>query len=124
MTISEPHLLAPAELGTLTGAVTAVYFSSQGLAFAFGIDPRKSALIISLIVTCVTCYASSANTLPDWVCAIANAFVIYLTAAGTSHATAALAATRRQAKPSNRDKESFPIEEVAPDKQSFWTPWF
>src|SRR5437762_3452829 len=115
-------LLTVHELETLAGAVTAVFFITQGLRFCFGLKPKYVGLFVSLLVVAAGVWVSADHSTSAWIIAIPNAFVIFASATGT--------ATMAEAGLSNLPHRSevrsdHRIEEVkAPAARRFWGAWF
>lgn len=84
------QLLDLPTLATLGGQVLATTAVTNGLARAFNWQPRWLGLIVSLILSLTTGYLANQFSGSGLLLAILNAFVVYLAAAGTSGAGAAL----------------------------------
>lgn len=84
------QLLDLPTLATLGGQVLATTAVTNGLARAFNWQPRWLGLIVSLILSLTTSYLANQFAGSGLFLAVLNAFVVYLAAAGTSGAGAAL----------------------------------
>ncbi len=85
-----PQLLDLGALATLGGQVLAVTAVTNGLARAFNWQPRWLGLVVSLIVSLCVSYFTNQIAGSGAFLAVLNAFVVYLAAAGTSGAGAAI----------------------------------
>ncbi len=112
-------LLSPAELATLGGAVTAVYFVTQGLRHAFGWNPRYVGLFSAIVLACYAPCHVSDYSLSAWVTVVPNAFIIYATASGVAAMSSAASRTRGR----RQISENHGPEEMK-YRTSFWSGWF
>jgi hypothetical protein len=85
-----PQLLDLGALATLGGQVLATTAVTNGLARAFNWQPRWLGLIVALILSLCVSYFGGQMAGSGSFLAILNAFVVYLAAAGTSGAGAAV----------------------------------
>ena len=110
----ESGILSPSDLGTLSGAVTIVYFTTQVLRYVFDVSSKVIGLVISLITSYSSLIVSNDYSLASLVIALPNSFIIYASAVGISRIAS-------QKLPIN--SESDPIEEGEPRK-NFFSSWY
>ena len=110
------RFLAPSELLTLSGAVTAVFFVTQGIRHAFGWNPRYLALLLSLLVAFAGVAVQDDHTPLAWAVALPNGFMIYATSVGF----ASMTGRRQKPKPETNVSSG---EEIA-GTTLFWVPWY
>jgi hypothetical protein len=84
------QLLDLASLGTIGGLTLATTAVTNGLARAFEWQPRWLGLIVSLLVCLATAFFDGTIAGVNLFLAVLNGFVVYLAAAGTSAAGAAI----------------------------------
>jgi hypothetical protein len=113
------QLLDLAALGTIGGQVLATTAVTNGLARAFNWQPRWLGLVVALICCLALAYLTNLTSGLDWFLAVLNAFVVYLAAAGTSSAGAAVVSGPAS------DKREMPGQfENIPNTHGFFRPWF
>jgi hypothetical protein len=119
------HLLTPAEMATLSGAVTAVFLSTHGLRHIFRLDPKPTGFTLSLLVSVAGIYAGTDHSLMSWLTAIPNTFIIYSAAAGVAEITGTkkrgLSGKKTNNATSNDPQQ--PVEEIA-GASGFWRSWY
>ena len=117
-TVSSAKLLTPSELLTQSGAVTSVFFVTQGLRHALGMNPRYVALVLSLLLAFLGASFGGDYTLLAWLVAVPNAFIIYAASVGF----ASMTGQRRRSKPAGGNTPT-EVEETGGGSR-FWTSWF
>ncbi len=116
------QLLDLTALGTIGGLTLATTAVTNGLWRSFGWQPRWLGLVVSLVI-CVATAFFAGNVAPVSIfLAVLNAFVVYLAAAGTSGAGAAIQGDQGQA-PANEGRELPGMDDEPPDRQ-FLRSWF
>jgi hypothetical protein len=106
-------LLTVHELETLAGAVTAVFFVTQGLRFCFGLKPKYVGLFVSFLVAAAGVWVSADHSTAAWIIAIPNAFVIFASATGT----ATMAEAGLSSRPQQRSETTQPDHAIVDFKQ-------
>jgi hypothetical protein len=115
-------LLTVHELETLAGAVTAVFFITQGLRFSFGLKPKYVGLFVSFLVAAAGVWVSADHSTAAWIISIPNAFVIFASATGTATMAEAGLSSLPQRSQGRSDRKT---EEVkTPSARRFWGSWF
>ncbi len=106
---------------TLTGASGATFVVCNGLQRAFDFNPRWLALLVAQIVVIVGTHLSHTGGvgLGDYFVAVLNGFLVYATAAGTTHILGG---------PSEAPAVARGAREVSPpsfgSRRRFLSPWF
>ena len=112
-------LLTASEITTsLTGAVTAVFFVTQGVRSVFGINPRFFGYSMSLLLALLGVWVASDHSLAAWITALPNSFIIYAAAVGFAGITARPGRAKVRAVPGNQH-----IEEIVAQR-GFWRGWY
>ena len=116
------QLLDLTALGTIGGLTLATTAVTNGLWRSFGWQPRWLGLVVSLVI-CVATAVFAGNIAPvNLFLAVLNAFVVYLAAAGSSGAGAAIQGGQGQA-PANEGRELPGTEDDAVGRK-FLRSWF
>ena len=109
------RLLAPSELWTLGGAITAVVVITNGLHYAFGLSHKLVSLVLSLGIAFGAVVASENHSWQAYVVAVPNGFMIYVSAVGVASMSAA--AEQKLRRPSRS-------EEIERPRRVFSMRWF
>jgi len=86
---STNQFVTAASIGTFTGATGAVWAVSNTLRRAFNIDRPYVPLVVSVIVAYVIVISSGSRSVLDYVLALVNACLLFLSAAGLQQAASA-----------------------------------
>jgi len=127
--ITGAALLTPGELGTLGGAVTAVFILTNSLRSVFNWNPKVVGLLLSFLVAFFGVWVLNDHSLPAWVVAIPNGALIYSSAAGMAsisnagHFLSKADERSRQISGSAESNTRNFAEEISGTK-TFWRPWF
>src|SRR5262245_44074964 len=103
-----PHdFFTPQSAVTLAGATAMTYVVSSGCQAAFNFNPRWLALLIAIAITSFGTWNSGGNAV-DYVFAVVNGFLVFLSAVGIS-------STVRKRKSRDFGERS---------RRGFFEPWF
>ena len=116
-----PQLLDLTALGTIGGMTLATTAVTNGLWRSLGWQPRWLGLVVSLIICLATAFFAGNIAGADLFLAVLNAFVVYLAAAGTSGAGAAIQGDAPA--PANEGRELPGMEDKAAERK-FLRSWF
>lgn len=117
-----PQLLDLTALSTIGGMTLATTAVTNGLWRSLGWQPRWLGLAVSLVICLATAFFAGSTAGADLFLAVLNAFVVYLAAAGTSGAGAALQGGEAPA-PANEGRELPGVDE-GPAERQFLRSWF
>lgn len=117
-----PQLLDLAALGTIGGMTLATTAVTNGLWRSLGWQPRWLGLMVSLVICLATAFFAGNIAGADLFLAVLNAFIVYLAAAGTSGAGAAIQGGDVPT-PANEGRE-LPGMEEEPSERQFLRSWF
>jgi hypothetical protein len=98
---------------TLTGASGATFVICNGLQNAFNFNPRWLGLAVAIALMVGGTIAVSQTRAADFLVAVINGFLVYLTAVGGTAAVGGSGATGRNTVSLNQ-----------PQRRRFSTPWF
>ena len=102
---------------TLAGAAGATFVVCNGLQKAFNFNPRWLALAVAQVIVLAGTSATGATRVIDYLVAVINGFLVYLTAAGGTD----FAAGTGGAQPVARGAAA---QAMPQQKRRFLTPWF
>lgn len=119
--LSNP-LIKPEDLLTQGGATLAVTVITNGLQYAFGLNPKYIGLIVSIVVVFG---GASSSILSDFsiaqiIVAIVNTFFIYNGAVGLTTIVGGSDTQGERIQKGTRDTEEISSGRI----KKFWTPWF
>lgn len=86
---STNQFVTVASIGTFTGATGAVWAVSNTLRRAFNIDRPYIPLLVSIVVAYAIVISSGSHSVLDYVLALVNACLLFLSAAGVQQAASA-----------------------------------
>ena len=117
MPISSPdQFITVTSLGTMAGASAATFVVTNALKMAFNLAPKWLGLLIAQLI-CVGLAIMSNASGSDYVIAVLNGGLVFLSAAGASGVSGSAArATERGDEPGRGD--------VAPLRRRFFSSWF
>ncbi|MCX6148940.1 MAG: hypothetical protein NTX22_00280 [Ignavibacteriales bacterium] len=105
------ELLTTEDILTLSGAVTATYFSAQTLFFLFKLKPKYVGFFISLLISYTAIIIKNEISFISCILALFNSFIIYSSAFGISEMTSL--------KNFNANSSKIDAEEIVPKKRYF-----
>ena len=119
------EFFTPETMLTLAGAAGSTFVVCNGLQKAFNFNPRWLALLIAEAIVLAGTASTGANRPVDYVVALINGFLVYLTAAGGTGA----AGTSGPLSPAGGTATSIPSTALprpiaAPPKRRFLSPWY
>lgn len=116
------QLLDLTALGTIGGLTLATTAVTNGLWRSFGWQPRWLGLVVSLVICVATAVFTGNIAAVNLFLAVVNGFVVYLAAAGTSGAGAAIQGSKAQAH--SDEGQELPGMGDEPADRQFLRSWF
>jgi len=89
-TVSASELFTPLNIATFGIAVAAVNSAANALRAMFGLDPRKTAFIASLVIAYLIVGMKPAPPWYEWILAFFNACLLFCSATGANETAAVL----------------------------------
>lgn len=86
VSVIQGDLFTTSSLGTLAGAIAAVYIICSTLQAVFNFNPKWLALLVSVLVSYTGAYLSTSSDgeVSKYIVALFNGFLIYTSATGTN----------------------------------------